>query len=223
MLAVGPVSLVGDVVMIRHWWWSGCVVAALCAGCGQAIQDAQKAAEDSAAEMEKAAAEMAAEVENAGQEAVAEVEQAAEEGKAAVENTAEDAKSSIEDALGGVEGLDLSNVDPTKQLNSLADGLNKTLEGITDVESAKAALPKLEEANLGLDKALGLLEKIPEAVRPALAAQLKTHTATITETIQKVVAIEGVGEIVKPVLDQIVAKLERVSSSEAAVEPAPAP
>jgi hypothetical protein len=183
--------------------------------------------EKAAAEMEKAAAETVAEIEEAAKEGVDKVEEATEEGTAAVENKAENAKISIEDKLGGLEGLDLGNVDPTKQLSSLADGLNKTLEGITDVESAKAALPKLEEASLGLDKALGLLEKIPEAVRPALAAQLKTHTATITETIQKVVAIEGVGEVVKPVLDQIVAKLEKVSGGEApaepAVEPAPAP
>ena len=40
---------------------------------------------------------------------------------------------------------------------------------------------------------------------------IKTHAATITEMVKKVVGIEGVGEILKPVLDQIVAKLNTVS------------
>ena len=39
----------------------------------------------------------------------------------------------------------------------------------------------------------------------------------------RAVAIEGVGEIVKPVLDQIVAKLDKVGGGEAAAKPGPAP
>jgi hypothetical protein len=214
-----------------QWWVSGLVVLALATGCNtdKTLEDMQAAAENKAnemaAEVEKAGEEAMAEVKEAGEEAKANVEGAGEEVKAAVEGAGEDAKSDLEKALGSLDlsALKIGDVEVGKEATTLADTLTSTLGEIKDVESAKAALPKLEEVNLGLDKIVGLVDQIPEAARPALAGLLKTHSAKITDTISKVVAIEGVGEIVKPVLDQIVAKLEKVSGGEAAAKPEPAP
>lgn len=217
--------------MKRALWMCGLASVALWLGCEQAAQDLQKAADNAAAEVtaaaDKAAEEAKAEIEKTGEETKAAVEGAGEEAKAAVEGASEDAKSDLEKALGSLDlsALKIGDVEVGKDATTLADTLTSTLGEIKDVESAKAALPKLEEVNLGLDKIVGLVDQIPEAARPALAGMLKTHSAKITETISKVVAIEGVGEIVKPVLDQIVAKLEKVSGGAAAAksEPAPAP
>lgn len=210
-------------------WMCGLASVALLLGCEQAAQDLQKAADDAAAEVtaaaEKAAEEAKAEIEQTGEATKAAVEGAGEEAKAAVEGAGEDAKSDLEKALGSLDlsALKIGDVEVGKEAGTLAETLTGTLGEIKDVESAKAALPKLEEVNLGLDKLVGLVDQIPEAARPALAGMLKTHSAKITDTISKVVSIEGVGEIVKPVLDQIVAKLEKVSGGEAAATPEPAP
>jgi hypothetical protein len=205
---------------MRFDWWAGLLVLCAAIGCDQAVQDIQKAAEESAAE---AAAEAKAAVEEAGAEAKADVEAAGEEARAGVVGAGEDAKAALAGAVGELANLKVGDVDVAKEATSLATDLSTTLGEIKDVETAKAALPKLEEVNLGLDKLVGLVDKIPEAARPALASLLKTHSVKITETISKVVAIEGVGEIVKPVLDQIVAKLSQVSGGAAAAEPALAP
>ena len=206
--------------MKRNWWLGGLVVVALAAGCDNAVKDLQKAAEDSAA---KATAEAQAAVDKAAEEAVAKVGEATEEGKAAVEGATEEGKAALEGAALDLSALKIGDLDLTKEAGTVADALNTTLGEIKDVDSAKAALPKLEEANLGLDRIVGLVDQIPEAIRPALASALKTHRAKLQETIEKVVAIEGVGEIIKPVLDQIVAKLDKVGSGEAAAKPEPAP
>ena len=207
-----------------NWWLCGLVVA-LAVGCDTTMEDMKKAAEIKANEAAaQAAADAKATVDEAAAEGVAKVEQASEEGKAAVEGATEEGKAALEGAAIDLSALKIGDIDLTKEAGSIADSLKTTLGEIKDVESAKAALPKLEEVNLNLDKLVGLVDQIPEAVRPALASALKANRAKLEETIEKVVAIEGVGEIVKPVLDQIVAKLDKVGGAAAAKpEPAPAP
>ena len=206
--------------MKRFWWVSGLVVLALAVGCDQAAQDIQKAADDAAAQ---AAADAKATVEQAGAEAKADIEAAGAEATDAVEGAGAEAKAAVEGAVADLASLKVGDVDVAKEATSLADTLKATLSQIKDVDSAKAALPKLEEVNLGLDKLVGLVDKIPEAARPALASMLQTHSAKIMEMIQKVGMIEGVGPIVEPVLEQIVAKLSKVSGGATAAEPTPAP
>jgi hypothetical protein len=205
--------------MKGNWWLCGLVVL-LAVGCDKAIQDVQKAAEDS---RNQAAADAKARLDEETAQAIAKVNQAAEEKKAEIAGATEEAKATLEGAFGDLSALKIGDVDLSKEAGSIADTLSTTLDEIKDVDSAKAALPKLEEVNLGLDKLVGLVDQIPETIRPALASAFKTHRAKLQETIEKVVAIEGVGEIVKPVLDQIVAKLDKVGGGEAAAKPEPAP
>jgi hypothetical protein len=195
--------------MKNCWTWIGCVVVALLAGCDASVEEAKKAAEKAAAEVEAKAAEAKAEVEKAGEQAKAEVAKVGEEAKASVEAAA--------------ESLKIGDLDLGKDFQTAFDGLKSTLEGVTNAESAQAALPKLDAANLKLDSLLGFVDQIPAAARPTLAKLLKTHSATLTDQIQKITAIEGVGPILKPVLDQIVMKLEKATASVEAAEPAPAP
>jgi hypothetical protein len=219
--------------MKSFWWIGGLAVLALTAGCTSeaTLEEIKQAAETGTEEaLAEAKDELAAtgekakaDVEAAGATATAEVEGAGAEAKEAVEGAAADLKSALEGGLGDLANLKVGDVEIGKEATALAENLSTTLAEIKDVETAKAALPKLEEANLGLDKLLGAVDKIPEAARPAIASLLKAHSATIEATIQKVVAIEGVGEIVKPVLDQIVAKLNKASGAGNDAEPAAAP
>jgi len=169
--------------MNRISWCSGLVAVALLAGCDTA-QDVQKAAEATAADATAAA-------KKAGQEATA----------------------TVSGAVADAANLKVGNVDLGKDLGALVAGLQSTLGEVKDEATAKTALPKLEEANLGLDKLLGLVDQVPAAARPALASLIKTHSTAITDAVKKVVGIEGVGAILQPVLDQIVAKLNKASAA----------
>jgi hypothetical protein len=206
--------------MKRLWIWSGCALLAL-AGCEQAAQDITKAMEEEANKVAEAA-------NKAGEEAAATVEKTGEDAAAAVAGAGEDTAAAIGGAVGDLANLKVGDVDLGTDLTAFADNLKTTLAGVTDVDTAKAALPKLEEANLGLDKLIGLVDQLPATAKPALAALLKNQATAITEAVQRVVGIEGVGEVLKPILDQMAAKLAKAAGAEAAAaepatEPAPAP
>ncbi|QDU31486.1 hypothetical protein ETAA8_66440 [Anatilimnocola aggregata] len=187
------------------------------------VGELEKAAEQAPAKMEKAAADAKAEVEKAGEQAKTQVETAGETAKTQVEGIGEQAKAAVEAAAEGAASLKIGELDLGKNFQSAIDALKGTLDGVTNVESAQAALPKLEEANLKLDSVLVFVDQIPEAARPALAKLIKNSQAGITQSIEKVVAIEGVGAVLKPVLDQLVAKLEKGSAALSAPVPTPTP
>jgi hypothetical protein len=169
--------------MNRISWCSGLAAVILLTGCG-AVEEAQKAAEKAAADV-----------------------------KASAQDASQKTKAAVEGAVADVASLKVGDIDLGKDLGSLLTGLQSTLGEVKDEATAKTALPKLEEANLGLDKLLGLVDQIPAAARPALASLLKTHSTAITDAVKKVVGIEGVGAILQPVLDQIVAKLNKASAA----------
>ena len=169
--------------MNRISWSSGLIATVLFAGCG-AVGEAQKAAEKAAADIKSSAQEAGAQT-----------------------------KAAVEGAVADAANFKVGNVDLGKDLGALVAGLQSTLGEVKDEATAKTALPKLEEANLSLDKLLGFVDQVPMAARPALASLIKTHSATITEAVKKVVGIEGVGAILQPVLDQIVAKLNKASAA----------
>jgi hypothetical protein len=204
--------------MKNCWTWIGCVVVALLAGCDTSVEDAKKAAEKAAAEVEAKAAEAKVELEQASEKAKEDLAKAGEATQAEIAKVGEEAKASVEAAA---ESLKIGDLDLGKDFQTAFDGLKSTLDGVTNAETAQAALPKLDAANLKLDSLLGFVDQIPAAARPTLAKLLKTHSTTLTEQIQKITAIEGVGPILKPVLDQIVMKLEKATAT-AEAQPAPA-
>ena len=197
-----------------------CVMLATLVGCDQAAQDVIQRSEKTA---DDAVADAQAKIEAAEAEAKATIEKSEADAKAAVEEAGKEAQATVERATEGsalpdVAGLNVGGLDLNKDVTSVIDGLNGTLEGVKDVDSAKEALPKLEEANLKLDGLLGALDQIPAAARPVVANLIKSGKTSIVAAVERVVGIEGVGDILKPVLDQIVDKLNK--AEEAATAPA---
>jgi hypothetical protein len=105
-----------------------------------------------------------------------------------------------------VEGVDVG-----KQLTGALDGLRTTLGGITDAATAQAALPKLQETVTAVDGISGLLAKLTAEQRSMLAGLVSAALPAIKEVSGKVLAIPGVGDIVKPTVDGLVAKIEALA------------
>jgi hypothetical protein len=207
----------GAQVMKRVWMLGVCVVLATFVGCEQGakdlVQQAEKAADDAAADAQ-------AKIEAAEAEAKATIEKTEADAKAAVEEAGKEAQATVERATEGsalpdLAGLNVGGLDLGKDVTSVIDGLKGTLEGVKNVDSAKEALPKLEEANLKLDGLLGALDQIPAAARPVVANLIKSGKTSIVAAVERVVGIEGVGDILKPVLDQIVDKLNKAEATAA--------
>src|SRR5262245_57042434 len=87
-------------------------------------------------------------------------EKAATDVKATAQEVGEKAKATVEGAAEAAS-LKVGDVDVGKDLGALLTGLQSTLGEVKDEATAKTALPKLEEANLSLDKLLGFVDKIP--------------------------------------------------------------
>jgi hypothetical protein len=91
----------------------------------------------------------------------------------------------------------------TDTINTLTD----TLTGVKDVPSAEAALPKLQDLGPKLDVAKAKLDKLSDAAKATITALVKSSQAKLKELVDKVLAIPGVGEKLKAVVDSIMAKL----------------
>ena len=115
---------------------------------------------------------------------------------------------SVEDAVSGAaDKLGMSADDVTGKLKDVFGGYEETLSGITDVDSAKAALPKMEGLNEQLGGIGGMLDKLPAGVKESVGGGLGSMIDPIKAMLDKVLAIPGVGPILKPVVDSMLEKV----------------
>jgi hypothetical protein len=107
----------------------------------------------------------------------------------------------------------VDGVDVGKQAMTTLDGLKTALGGITDVATAQAALPKLQEAVTAIDGLSGAAAKLSGEQKTAFAALIAAALPAVKETAGKVLAIEGVGDLARPVVDSLIAKLETLANA----------
>lgn len=111
------------------------------------------------------------------------------------------------------KSLVLDGVDLGQQVTSVFDNLKTTLGGVTDAATAQAALPKLEEAVKSVDGLSGMLSKLSAEQKAMLAGLINAGLPTLKELIAKVLAIPGVGDVLKPAADALVGKIETLTKA----------
>src|SRR5262249_18634229 len=77
-------------------------------------------------------------------------------------------------------------VDIGKQLGDSLNGVRTSLQSVTDVASATAAIPKLREATAQVDKVSGLLAQLSADQRKTVAGLAASANATLNESFDKV-------------------------------------
>jgi hypothetical protein len=100
--------------------------------------------------------------------------------------------------------------DVTKFSTELTDTFSKLTESLTsvkDVASAEAALPELQDLEGKLDVAKTTMNDLGSAGKASIITLVKATEGKLRDLIEKVLAIPGVGEKIKPVVDSITAKL----------------
>jgi hypothetical protein len=101
----------------------------------------------------------------------------------------------------------VSALDINKQVTDNLTSLRTTLGGITDAASAQAALPKLQEVAAQIDKVDGLSKQLSAEQRKSLAGLVNPVMPTLNQLFDKVLAIPGVSDELKPAVDALKAKL----------------
>jgi hypothetical protein len=99
----------------------------------------------------------------------------------------------------------------TGQLTNSVNGMRSTLLGITDPESAQAALPKLRQVNAELDKLNNLTLQLTPQARSTMAAHVTSAMPAFNQLCDRVLAIPGVAGIAKPLIDSMRTKLDTMA------------
>jgi hypothetical protein len=106
-----------------------------------------------------------------------------------------------------VGGLDVG-----KQLGDSLGALRTSLQGITDAASASAALPRLQEITTQVDKVSSMVGQLSPDQRKFIVGLVSPAMTTLNQLFDKVLAIPGVGEVLKPTIDTLKAKLAALAA-----------
>jgi len=90
--------------------------------------------------------------------------------------------------------------------------VTETLNGIKDGPGAAAAVTKLKDVEGQLAEAKAGFGKLSDSTRAAVLAMVKPAVEKLRQLADRVMAMPGVGEKVKPVVDAILTKLEGLSA-----------
>lgn len=133
-------------------------------------------------------------------------------------NKAEDAVNATQDAVSGAadqagaasaealkaaqdampDGIDLGEI--SNNLDGVFTSAKDSLGGITDLDSAREALPGLEEATGKLSGLNDVITRLPDAAQGPIGSIVSNGISALQPLVDKVTAIPGVGDIVGPVI-----------------------
>ena len=116
-------------------------------------------------------------------------------------------EQAVQQDVSTAQSLTVGGLDVGKQVTDSVTSLRTTLGGITDAASAQAALPKLREVTDQIDKVDNLLGQLSPEQRKVLAGMVNPLMPTLNQLFDKVLAIPGVAELLKPTIDALKAKL----------------
>jgi hypothetical protein len=186
------------------------------AGARSAADRTAVAAGDAAAGAGDATRDAANRVANAGAEAAGDARAAGARVTADAGDAASAAGASVTEQVAGI----------TKKLGTWTSGLTESLNGITDEASATAAIPKLQDYAKQLGSVGSMTNALPESARGQIVALVEKSKPGLNKALERVTALPGVGERIRPVATEIRAQMEKIAPSRpapagAAVSPAP--
>ena len=98
-------------------------------------------------------------------------------------------------------------------LASSVDTVRTTLQGITDPASARAALPKLQQATAQLDRISGLAGQLPPSARKDLASLVGASMPALNRLCDRALSNPQIAGLAKPTIDALRAKLQLLAQT----------
>ena len=106
------------------------------------------------------------------------------------------------------QNLVVGDVNLGQEVTNVFESATAALNDVTDAASAEAALPRLTEIDANLDRLGGLVGQLPAEGKSALAALINGALPELEALIARVSELPGVGAVIKPAADALVAKLQ---------------
>ncbi len=104
-------------------------------------------------------------------------------------------------------GAAVGGVDIGRQLGDSIGSLRASLQDITDEASARAALPKLQEVTRQVDRVTNLQAQFSSEQRKVVTGVVSPAMVSLNQLFDRVLAIPGVGEVLKPTINSLRTKL----------------
>lgn len=106
----------------------------------------------------------------------------------------------------------VGGVDVGKQVTDTLASMQTALSGVTDAATAQSALPQLQTATGAIDQVSGMLGQLSAEQKASLAALAKPSIDTLNALFDKVLAIPGVSDVLKPAIDALRPKLAALAA-----------
>jgi hypothetical protein len=111
----------------------------------------------------------------------------------------------------GSRGPSVAAADLTRELTSSVSSARTALLGMTNPDSARAALPRLQQATTRIDKINALAEQLPPEARQGIAASIKPTMASLNQLFDKILSTPELATVAKPTIDALRSKLQALS------------
>jgi hypothetical protein len=121
------------------------------------------------------------------------------------------AQQTVPTGVGTTQGLIVNGRDLGAQVTDSIGSLRTTLEGVTDVDSAQRALPRLQEISAEVDRLSDSSTLLTAEQRNSLAGLVRPSLTNLDNLSYKVLAIPGVDAVLKPTLDGLLTKIRALT------------
>src|SRR5262249_25638525 len=118
----------------------------------------------------------------------------------------------VQPSVPTIPSLTVGGLDIRKEVTDSITNLRTTLTGITDAASAQAALPKLQNVTAMIDKVEWRVGLLSPKQRKVMAGMVNPLMPSLDQLFDKVLAIPGVAELLKPTIDALRAKLAMLTA-----------
>ncbi|MCA1791945.1 MAG: hypothetical protein LC667_19485 [Thioalkalivibrio sp.] len=109
---------------------------------------------------------------------------------------------------GGDKGsLDAAGLKLGKEVTGLISEAAKVLDGITDLESARNALPQLTDLDGNLGNLVSKVSGLSAESKQSLVGMVKGAMPALESAVSRVKEIPGAGETIEPAVQSMMAKL----------------
>ena len=114
-------------------------------------------------------------------------------------------------ATTAMPSLTVEGVDVGKQMTSVFGTLQSELAAVKDVATAQTALPKIQDAAKSVDAVAAVAGKFSAEQKTAVGAMISAALPAVRAVADKAMATQGVGDILKPVIDGLFAKIDAMA------------
>jgi hypothetical protein len=118
----------------------------------------------------------------------------------------------VQQGVTSAQSVMVGGLDVGKQISDNVAGLRTSLTGITDVASAQAALPKLQDLSVQIDKIGRVIGALSAEQRKVVAGLVNPLMPTLNQLFDKLLAIPGIAEVLRPTIDTLKGGLSALAS-----------